>query len=79
MLVAISAIMARLFLGGWWMFRLDEIVPGWMIFIGKIYFVYFLSFGLRGTLPRFRIDQLLRLRLEVDDADGLPEHRAGRR
>ena len=57
--VAVSAIMATVFLGGWWMFGLDEMVPGWMIFIGKIYAVYFLFVWTRGTLPRFRIDQLL--------------------
>ncbi|HEX5480782.1 MAG TPA: NADH-quinone oxidoreductase subunit NuoH [Dehalococcoidia bacterium] len=57
--VAISAIIATVFLGGWWFYRLDEIVPGWIIFIGKIYAVYFLFVWTRGTLPRFRIDQLL--------------------
>ena len=57
--VAVSAIIATVFLGGWWMYKLDEIVPGWMIFIGKIYAVYFLFVWTRGTLPRFRIDQLL--------------------
>ncbi len=57
--VTVSAIIATLFLGGWWSYKLDEIVPGWMIFIGKIYTVYFLFVWTRGTLPRFRIDQLL--------------------
>jgi len=57
--VAVSAIIATLFLGGWWMYKLDELVPGWMIYIGKIYAVYFLFVWTRGTLPRFRIDQLL--------------------
>lgn len=57
--VAASAIISTLFLGGWWMYKLDEIVPGWMIYIGKIYAVYFLFVWTRGTLPRFRIDQLL--------------------
>jgi NADH-quinone oxidoreductase subunit H len=57
--VAVSAIIASIFLGGWWMYGLDEIVPGWMIFIGKIYAVYFLFVWTRGTLPRFRVDQLL--------------------
>ena len=57
--VAVSAIIATLFLGGWWAYKLDEIVPGWMIFIGKVYAVYFLFIWTRGTLPRFRIDQLL--------------------
>jgi NADH-quinone oxidoreductase subunit H len=57
--VAVSAIISSLFLGGWWAYKIDEIVPGWMIFIGKIYMVYFLFVWTRGTLPRFRIDQLL--------------------
>jgi NADH-quinone oxidoreductase subunit H len=57
--VAVSAIVATLFLGGWWMYKIDEVIPGWMIFIGKIYAVYFLFVWTRGTLPRFRIDQLL--------------------
>ncbi len=57
--VSVSAIIATVFLGGWWAYRLDELVPGWMIFIGKIYAVYFLFIWTRGTLPRFRIDQLL--------------------
>lgn len=57
--VAVSAIISTLFLGGWWAYKLDEVVPGWMIYIGKIYTVYFLFVWTRGTLPRFRIDQLL--------------------
>ncbi|MDE3097108.1 MAG: NADH-quinone oxidoreductase subunit H [Chloroflexota bacterium] len=57
--VSVSAIIATVFLGGWWFYKLDEVVPGWMIFIGKIYAVYFLFVWTRGTLPRFRIDQLL--------------------
>lgn len=57
--VAVSAIIATLFLGGWWMYKVDEVIPGWMILIGKIYGVYFLFVWTRGTLPRFRIDQLL--------------------
>ena len=57
--VAVSAVIATVFLGGWWFYKLDEIIPGWMIFIGKIYAVYFLFVWTRGTLPRFRIDQLL--------------------
>ena len=57
--VATSTIIATLFLGGWWMYGIDELVPGFMILIGKIYAVYFLFVWTRGTLPRFRIDQLL--------------------
>ncbi|MEX0785497.1 MAG: NADH-quinone oxidoreductase subunit NuoH [Dehalococcoidia bacterium] len=57
--VAISAIVASLFLGGWWTFGLEQWVPGWLIFIGKAYAVYFVLIWFRGTLPRFRIDQLM--------------------
>ncbi|MCH7811430.1 MAG: NADH-quinone oxidoreductase subunit NuoH [Chloroflexi bacterium] len=57
--VAVSAIMASLFLGGWWTFGLNEWVPGWLLFIGKIYLFYFILIWFRGTLPRFRIDQLM--------------------
>ena len=57
--VAVSAIIATLFLGGWWTFGLEKFVPGWMIFIGKLYAVYFIFIWFRGTLPRFRVDQLM--------------------
>jgi NADH-quinone oxidoreductase subunit H len=57
--IAVSAIMATLFLGGWWTFGLNEIVPGWLLFIAKIYAFYFVLIWLRATLPRFRIDQLM--------------------
>lgn len=57
--VVVSAIIATIFLGGWWLYKVDEVVPGWIILIGKIYAVYFLFVWTRGTLPRFRIDQLL--------------------
>lgn len=57
--VSVSAIIATVFLGGWWLYKVDELAPGWMIYIGKIYAVYFLFVWTRGTLPRFRIDQLL--------------------
>ena len=57
--VAVSAIIASLFLGGWWTFGLEEFVPGWLLFITKTYMVYFLFIWFRGTLPRFRVDQLM--------------------
>ena len=57
--VAVSAVIAALFLGGWWTFGLNEFVPGWLLFIGKLYMVYFVLIWVRGTLPRFRIDQLM--------------------
>jgi NADH-quinone oxidoreductase subunit H len=57
--VAVSAMLATLFFGGWWLFGLDRWIPGWIIFIGKLYLFYFLLIWIRGTLPRLRIDQLM--------------------
>lgn len=57
--MGLSAIIAALFLGGWWTFGVEKVIPGWILFIGKIYAVYFLLIWFRGTLPRFRIDQLM--------------------
>ncbi len=57
--MGISAVIAVLFLGGWWTFGVEKVIPGWILFIGKIYLVYFLLIWFRGTLPRFRIDQLM--------------------
>ncbi len=57
--IAVSAILASIFLGGWWTFGLENFVPGWMLFIAKTYMFYFVLIWFRGTLPRFRIDQLM--------------------
>lgn len=57
--MAVAAIASTLFFGGWWLFGLDRLIPGWIIFIGKIYSLYFLLIWLRGTLPRLRVDQLM--------------------
>ena len=57
--VGLSAVIATVFLGGWWTFGIEKIIPGWILLIGKLYGVYFLLIWFRGTLPRFRIDQLM--------------------
>ena len=57
--VGLSAVIATVFLGGWWTFGIEKIIPGWILLIGKLYAVYFLLIWFRGTLPRFRIDQLM--------------------
>lgn len=57
--LAVSGIIASLFFGGYSLYGLEEYVPPWMIFIGKIYFFYFGLIWLRGTWPRLRIDQLM--------------------
>ncbi len=57
--LAVSAILASLFFGGYSLYGIDRWVPPWLIFIGKIYFFYLGLVWLRGTWPRFRIDQLM--------------------
>lgn len=57
--LAVSGIMASLFFGGYSLYGLENYIPPWIIFIGKIYFFYFGLIWLRGTLPRLRIDQLM--------------------
>lgn len=57
--LAASAFAATVFLGGWSLFGLEDWIPSWMIFAGKVYLFYFLFIWTRGTLPRLRIDQLM--------------------
>jgi NADH-quinone oxidoreductase subunit H len=56
---AISAIGTTLFLGGYTMFGLEDVIPGWIFMMGKTTSLVFLFFWLRGTLPRLRYDQLM--------------------
>ncbi|MFQ5880555.1 MAG: NADH-quinone oxidoreductase subunit NuoH, partial [Dehalococcoidia bacterium] len=56
---AVSAIIVTLYLGGWTAWGLEEWVPGWLLFLGKLYLTFFLFIWTRGTLPRLRIDQLM--------------------
>ena len=53
--VAISAIIATLFLGGW----RGPLLPPWLWFITKVIIVFFAMVWMRTTLPRIRIDQLM--------------------
>ncbi|MFC1872203.1 NADH-quinone oxidoreductase subunit NuoH [Chloroflexota bacterium] len=53
--VAVSAIIATLFLGGW----RGPILPPWAWFAIKVFAVFFLMVWTRSTLPRVRIDQLM--------------------
>src|SRR3954468_4026737 len=57
--LAVAGIMTSLFFGGYALFGLEDYIPPWLIFIGKIYVFYFGLIWLRGTLPRLRIDQLM--------------------
>ena len=57
--LVVSGFIATFFLGGWWLWGLDQWVPSWIILLAKTAAVYFLLIWTRGTLPRLRIDQLM--------------------
>jgi NADH-quinone oxidoreductase subunit H len=63
---SMSAIAATLFLGGWTGPTWEGQIPGWISavlptvwFLVKTYFIIFIFFWLRATLPRLRYDQLM--------------------
>jgi NADH-quinone oxidoreductase subunit H len=53
--LALSSIIATLFLGGW----RGPVLPAGLWFLVKVFFVFFLMIWTRTTLPRVRIDQLM--------------------
>jgi len=53
--LAMSAVIATLFFGGW----RGPFLPEWMWFIGKVFMIFFLMVWVRTTLPRVRIDQMM--------------------
>ena len=65
-MIAVSALGVILFLGGWlrpfpnsdWLSFLD-FIPGVLWFLGKVFVFLYVFIWLRGTLPRFRFDQLM--------------------
>tara|TARA_X000000368_G_C23014402_1_gene704971 strand:+ start:724 stop:1725 length:1002 start_codon:yes stop_codon:yes gene_type:complete len=67
-MILMSAMTVILFLGGWLplfdIFPLN-IIPGFVWFTIKIIFILFLFIWVRGTFPRYRYDQLMRLGWKV--------------
>ncbi|MDD5127741.1 MAG: NADH-quinone oxidoreductase subunit NuoH [Dehalococcoidales bacterium] len=53
--LAVSAVVATLFLGGWQ----GPVLPPWLWFLGKVFFVFLVMVWVRATMPRVRIDQLM--------------------
>lgn len=63
-MILVSAMTVILFLGGWYPPMDWEplyVIPGGLWFIAKICFCLFLFLWVRGTFPRYRYDQLMRL------------------
>ncbi len=61
-MIAVAAICSTLFLGGYQLFGLENLLGGWMgpiILIGKIVVFLLLYIWVRATLPRMRYDQLM--------------------
>ncbi|MEI7926375.1 MAG: NADH-quinone oxidoreductase subunit H, partial [Chloroflexota bacterium] len=57
--ILVGAMMSTVFFGGYSFFGLETWIPGYLILAMKIGAVYFVFVWLRGTLPRFRLDQLM--------------------
>jgi len=56
---AIAAAITTLYMGGYTLWGAEKYIPSWIIFLGKLYTVFFIYIWARGTLPRLRIDQLM--------------------
>lgn len=66
-MMTVSAVAATLFLGGWSLFGLERLFPGFsiIIFVAKVAIFLFLFIWLRATLPRIRYDRLMRLGWQI--------------
>lgn len=68
-MILVSALVSLLFLGGWlspfqgipYLEQLFAFIPGFFWFLAKMTFILFVYLWIRGTLPRFRYDQIMRL------------------
>ncbi len=60
--LALAALLSALFLGGW---LGPAVLPGWIWMGAKTLLLVFVMIWIRGTFPRFRIDQLMGLAWKV--------------
>ena len=62
-MITVGAVATTLFLGGWSLFGLERLFPGFsiIIFLVKVFLFLFLFVWLRATLPRIRYDRLMSL------------------
>lgn len=67
-IILMCAMISILFLGGW-LPPVDwaplYLIPGWVWFFGKIFFMFFVFAWVKATVPRYRYDQLMRLGWKV--------------
>ena len=83
-MITVGCVATLLFLGGWTSPFGNLIPPPQNIvvqallpifwFVLKVFCFLFLYVWVRGTLPRFRYDQLMNFRMVLPDAAGHPEH-----
>lgn len=66
-MILVCSIASLVFLGGWHpLLGLGFLpIPSILWFLGKVYFLLFVFIWVRGTLPRFRYDQVMRLGWKV--------------
>lgn len=60
--LALGTLLSALFLGGW---HGAGVLPGWLWMAMKTFSMVFVMIWIRGTWPRFRIDQLMGLAWKV--------------
>jgi NADH-quinone oxidoreductase subunit H len=71
-MIVVSSVTTTLFLGGWLhpfpnvaAFGFLGFIPGWIWFVTKTFVLLYIFIWIRGTLPRYRYDQLMRLGWKV--------------